>query len=78
MPMTRSRGNRLTENASWAMASSGLLTTIRMAWGERRTSSSVTPRTIFMLVSTRSSRVMPGLRGTPEVITQISDPPVSS
>jgi len=31
-----------------------------------------------MLVLTRSSRDIPGLRGTPDVITQIAEPAVSS
>ena len=78
MPMTRSLGKRLTSSASWAIASRGLLTTIRMACGDRRTSSWVTPRTMAMLVLTRSSRDMPGLRGTPEVMTQMLEPAVSS
>ena len=78
IPTTRARGNLLTSCASCAIASSGLLTTIRIASGERRTSSWVTLRTMFMLVFTRSSRDMPGLRGTPEVITQTLEPDVSS
>ena len=39
---------------------------------------SVTAPTIFSFVVTRSSRLMPGFRGTPAVITTTSEPAVSS
>ena len=48
------------------------------ASGEPATILSVTSRTIFALVSSRSIRLMPGLRGSPAVITTMSEPSVTS
>jgi hypothetical protein len=59
------------------MASSGFETTIRIASGEAPTTSLVTEPTIFSFVVTRSSRLIPGERGRPAVITTTSDPAVS-
>jgi hypothetical protein len=78
MPSTRSRGKPLTLSAVWAIASSGLLTMIRIAFGLRRATCSVTDLTISKFFCIRSSRLMPGLRGRPEVITTMSEPAVSS
>ena len=78
IPITRSRGSLASANATWHMASSGLVTTIRIVSGERDTRFWVTSATIFWLVVSRSSRLMPGLRAIPDVITQMSDPAVSS
>ena len=39
---------------------------------------SATPRTILALVSMRSIRLMPGLRGRPAVITTMSEPAMAS
>jgi hypothetical protein len=64
--------------ATWHMASSGLETTTRTAFGERFTASFVTAETIISLVVTRSSRLIPGERGLPAVITTTSEPSVSS
>ena len=78
MPMTRSRGSFDSANATWHIASSGLVTTIRIVFGERSTRLRVTSPTIFWFVVSRSSRLMPGLRAIPDVMMQISDPAVSS
>jgi hypothetical protein len=60
------------------MASSGLETTTRTAFGDRVTASFVTAETIVSFVVTRSSRLMPGERGLPAVITTTSEPSLSS
>ncbi len=60
------------------MASSGFETTTRTAFGERRTASFVTAVTIASFVVTRSSRLIPGERGLPAVMTTTSEPSVSS
>jgi hypothetical protein len=78
MPTTRCFGNREVESATWHMASSGFETTTTTACGERRTASFVTAETIASFVVTRSSRLMPGARGLPAVITTTSEPAVSS
>ena len=78
MPSTRSRGQPETFLATWHIASSGLDTIIRIASGERSTASRVTEPTICSFVVTRSSRLMPGLRGSPAVMTTTSEPAVSS
>ena len=49
-----------------------------MALGESSITASMTSRTILALTPTRSSRVMPGWRGSPAVITMMSDPAVSA
>ena len=46
--------------------------------GECASACSVTEPTIFSFVVTRSSRLIPGLRGTPAVTTTTSEPAVSS
>ena len=48
------------------------------ASGELATNLRVTSATILALVSMRSMRLIPGLRATPAVITQTSEPAVSS
>ena len=78
MPITRSRGKSAAANATWHMASRGFETTMRMASGDCWTACSVTERTMPMLVRSKSSRLMPGLRAMPEVMTTTSDPAVSS
>jgi hypothetical protein len=60
------------------MVSSGLLTTIRKVFGERFTTSPTTPSTMALLVASRSSRLMPGFRATPAVMTTTSESAVSS
>ena len=49
------------------MASSGLLITITVADGEFERMPSATSRMIWRFVLSRSSRLMPGLRGSPAV-----------
>ncbi len=49
-----------------------------MAFGEVETISFVTDSTILMLVLSRSSRLMPGFRAIPDVITTTSEPALSS
>jgi hypothetical protein len=78
MPITRWRGNWVASYATWHIASSGLVTTITIASGERSFTCSATPPTISLFLARRSSRLIPGWRGNPDVITTISDPAVSS
>ena len=78
MPITRSRGNPAASKATWHIASSGLETTTTIASGDPATTCWVTERTMPMLVRSRSSRLMPGLRAMPEVMTTTSEPAVSS
>ena len=77
-PNTRSLGKPDAFFATWHIASSGFETMIRIASGETAIAASVTAPTIFSFVVTRSSRLMPGFRGTPAVITTTSEPAVSS
>ena len=77
-PITRFFGSPEASEASAVISSSGLDTTMITASGEAATTFSVTSRTIFALVSSRSIRLMPGLRGRPAVITTISEPSVTS
>ncbi len=78
IPRTRSFGQPETFLATWHIASSGFETTIRIASGLEPTTCSVTEPTIFSFVDTRSSRLIPGWRGIPAVITTTSEPAVSS
>ena len=78
IPNTRSFGKPETFFATWHMASSGFDTMMMVVSGLCATTSSVTEPTIFSLVVTRSSRLMPGLRGTPAVTTTTSEPALSS
>jgi hypothetical protein len=78
MPTTRCLRKRDADFATWHIASSGFDTMTRTAFGEPRTTSLVTPPTIASFVVTRSSRLMPGERGFPAVITTTSESAVSS
>ena len=78
MPITRSRGKPASADATWHIASSGFVTTIRIDSGERSTRFWVTSATIAWLVRRRSSRLIPGVRARPDVMTQMLDPAVSS
>jgi hypothetical protein len=53
-------------------------TTMTTASGEVRAMFSATWRTMPALVSMRSIRLIPGLRGSPAVITTTSEPSVPS
>src|SRR3970282_2834551 len=60
------------------MASSGLDTTMIMAWGGFTVDFRLTSLTIPAFTFRRSSRLIPGFRGRPEVMTMMSEPAVSS
>ena len=47
-------------------------------FGERDTNSETTDFTIFAFVANNSSRLIPGFRGMPDVITAIDDPVVAA
>ncbi len=78
MPITRSGGNPDFFQASWTIASSGFVTRMRMACGERWTVCSTTLPTISAFLNRRSSRVIPGFRANPAVITTTSESAVPS
>ena len=78
IPKTRSFAQPETFFATWHIASSGFETTIRIASGDAATTASVTDLTIFSFVVTRSSRLIPGERGSPAVITTTDEPALSS
>ena len=78
MPTTRCFLKRDVAFATWHIASSGFETTTRIASGECFTASFVTAETIASFVETRSSRLIPGERGRPAVMTTTSEPAVSS
>ncbi len=78
IPSTRSRGNPDARIATWHITSSGFVTTIRIASGDTAAAALTTPPTMPALVAIRSSRLMPGLRGIPDVTTMMSDPAVSA
>ena len=77
-PITRFFGNPLASWASAVISSSGLETTMITAFGAYFATFSATPRTILALVSIRSIRLMPGLRGRPAVMTTMSQSAVFS
>ena len=60
------------------MTSSGLVTTMMIASGDTAAALLTTPPTIPALVAIRSSRLMPGFRGMPEVTTMMSEPALSA
>ena len=63
---------------SAVISSSGLDTTISTASGACLTTFSATFRTILALVSIRSIRLMPGLRGRPAVMITMPEPATAS
>ena len=71
-PSTRLVGKPVTCQTRCTIASSGLLTTMMIASGLVALICSATEPTILALVSSRSSRLMPGLRAIPAVITTTS------
>ena len=73
IPITRSRGKPLRRYTAWHIASSGLATGTMMQSGECLTTCSVTAFMMPKLTLSRSSRLMPGLRGTPDVMTTTSE-----
>ena len=78
MPSTRCGGNPETRHARCVISSSGFVTTIRIANGEAAVAASTQLRTTAALTSSRSMRLMPGLRGRPAVITITSELAVSA
>ncbi len=78
IPRTRSRGKADACIATWHIASSGFVTTIRIVSGECRTACSTTDRTIPAFLARRSSRLIPGCRARPDVTTTMSEPAVSA
>ena len=77
-PSTRFFGKPLASWVSAVISSRGLETTMITASGECWATCSATPRTMRALVSIRSMRDIPGLRGRPAVTTTMSDPAVFS
>ena len=78
MPITRCLGKPLTQKAGCTIASSGFVTQIRIALGECWATDCTTCVTMPWLVRMRSSRLIPGLRAMPDVMTTISEFAVSS
>ena len=78
MPRTRSRGKPDALSATWHIASSGFVTMMRIAAGECLAACSTTARTIPAFFASRSSRLIPGWRASPEVTTTMSEPAVSA
>ena len=77
-PMTRSRGSPVFFIVRYAIVSSGLVNTMKMAFGECFNVSVAALPTISALVFNKSSRLMPGLRAIPAVIMMMSEPLVSA
>ena len=73
MPMTRCFGKPERRSATWHIASSGFETMMRTESGEYFTTSSTTAETMPAFVFNKSSRLMPGLRGRPEVMMTTSE-----
>ena len=68
----------LASSATWHMASSGLVTMIRIAPGECEAACCTTERTMPAFLASRSSRLIPGCRARPDVTTTMSLPAVSA
>ncbi len=77
-PITRRGGKPVTCQARYTIASSGLVSTISTASGLVGLTWRAMSVTMRALVASRSSRLMPGLRGTPAEITTTSLPAVSA
>ena len=79
MPMTRSRGNfaQLVDRLRTSRRAGSPPATM-MQFGEYFTTCSVTACMILKFTFSRSSRLMPGLRGTPDVMTTTSELAVSA
>ncbi|MNK84124.1 hypothetical protein D3C87_1039640 [compost metagenome] len=78
IPKTRSRGKPKICFAYTAITSIGLQTTITIEFGANFLTPSQTSLTIFALMPTSSSRLMPGLRGIPAVMITTSESAMSS
>ena len=77
-PKTRCFGKPDTFFATWHIASSGFDKTIITAFGRAGHDLLGHLFTILSFVCTRSSRLIPGDRGSPAVITTTSEPAVAS
>ena len=77
-PSTRWCGNPVASWVSAVISSSGLDTTTTTALGAYLATFSATCRTILAFTSSRSIRLMPGLRGRPAVMTTTSEPSIAS
>ena len=73
MPITRLRGSPRLLSVRYAMVSIGLETIMKIQLGEYSNALLATALTIPAFTPIRSSRVMPGLRGIPDVITTTSE-----
>ncbi len=78
MPMTFSLGRPENFCRAQTMASSGLVMQMTKALGACCLMPSPTAFITFRLMPIRSSRLMPGLRGTPAVTMQTSAPAMSA
>ena len=76
--MTRFFGNEVASCVSAVISSSGFDTTMITALGECFAIFSATPRTMPALTPIKSIRLIPGLRGSPAVITTTSEFAVAS
>jgi len=78
IPTTRSGGKPVRSQVSHVITSRGLVTQMTTASGAWAATESAIPPTIRALVARRSSRLIPGLRATPAVITTRSEPAISA
>ncbi|CJA86714.1 Uncharacterised protein [Streptococcus pneumoniae] len=77
-PITRSFGNPASLNTEYVIASTGFVNTTIIAFGEYFAMSRVILFIILEFVATKSSRLIPGLRAIPAVITTTSESAVSA
>ena len=73
MPITRLAGKPVLARIRVTIESSGLVTTITIASGEPRRMYSATFEVMRPLTSSRSLRLIPGLRGRPAVTMNTSE-----
>jgi len=78
MPTTRFAGKPVTSFITPTIASSGLVMTITKAFGALALMPAPTACMTLVLMPMRSSRLMPGLRGTPAVTITTSAPAMSA
>ena len=78
IPNTRSRGKPDTRRATSHITSSGFVTMMMIESRDLRTARETHSATTLALASCRSSRLMPGLRARPAVMTMMSEPSVAS
>ena len=76
--MTRFFGKPDSLKTVYVIASTGFVNTIIKQFGEYLTTSFVTAFIIPWFVVTKSSRLIPGLRAMPAVMTTISESAVSA